>query len=434
MSNKATVTDMKKDGQPMLVPKLRFSEFLNAAEWKARPLNQLAARSKQKNRDEKIIRVLTNSAEFGVVDQRDFFDKDIATQGKLDSYFVVELGAYVYNPRISTNAPVGPISKNNIATGVMSPLYTVFKFKDIDDDFYAYYFRTTGWHAYMRQASSTGARHDRMAISSDDFMAMPMPVASPEELKKISDFLRSVDVLIATQVQKLDALKTHRKGLIQQLFPLEGETKPCLRFPEFQNDGQWEPTTMEQIVDFKSGGTPSKGNPAFWNGSIPWASAKDMKQLFLDDTEDHITAAAVNDGAKSVPAGTILMLTRGMTLLKDVPICLLSRQMSFNQDVKALQPKAHFDGRFLLYLLLGCKQRLLNLVDIAGHGTGRLDTEKLKMLDVMLPCLAEQQRIAGCLSSLEELIISQCQKIDALKTYKKGLMQQIFPSPAEVEA
>ena len=183
------------------------------------PLNQFAARDKRKNRDEKIERVLTNSAEYGVMDQRDYFDKDIATQGKLEGYFVVELGDYVYNPRISATAPVGPISKNNIATGVMSPLYTVFKFKDRNNDFYHHYFKTTGWHAYMRQTSSTGARHDRMAIGSGAFMAMPLPVASPEEQQKIADCLTSLDDLIAAQTQKLEALKTHKKGLMQQLFP-----------------------------------------------------------------------------------------------------------------------------------------------------------------------------------------------------------------------
>jgi type I restriction enzyme S subunit len=169
MKTKAT----KDQATTGLVPKLRFPEFRSAPAWRLEPLSQLAARTKQKNRDVQITRVLTNSAEFGVMDQRDFFDKDIATQGKLESYFVVEMGSYVYNPRISAAAPVGPISKNKIGTGVMSPLYTVFSFKNESNDFYEHYFKTTGWHTYMRQASSTGARHDRMAISGEDFMAMP---------------------------------------------------------------------------------------------------------------------------------------------------------------------------------------------------------------------------------------------------------------------
>ena len=222
-----------------MVPKLRFPEFREAEGWQIEPLNQLANRTKQKNRDEKIVRVLTNSAEFGVVDQRDFFDKDIATQGNLESYYVVELGSYVYNPRISATAPVGPISKNKIGTGVMSPLYTVFRFKGDDNDFFEHYFKTTGWHTYMRQASSTGARHDRMAISSDDFMAMPLPLPAPTEQQKIADCLSSLDELIAAQARKADALKTHKKGLMQQLFPREGETQQRLRFPEFQGTTGW---------------------------------------------------------------------------------------------------------------------------------------------------------------------------------------------------
>ncbi|RYD76961.1 MAG: restriction endonuclease subunit S, partial [Verrucomicrobiaceae bacterium] len=162
----------------------------------------MAERGNKKNRDEKIKRVLTNSAEFGVVDQRDFFDKDIATQGKLESYLVVELGDYVYNPRISATAPVGPISKNGVGVGVMSPLYTVFRFKNQGNYFYQHYFKTSGWHRYMRQASSTGARHDRMAIGGNEFMAMPMPVApTPAEQQKIAECLSSVDELNAAQAQ-----------------------------------------------------------------------------------------------------------------------------------------------------------------------------------------------------------------------------------------
>ena len=216
---------MSKPISKVLVPKLRFPEFRGAGEWESKPLSQLAKRSAQKNTRGELNRVLTNSAEFGVIDQRDYFDKDIATQGNLEGYFVVEKGDYVYNPRISTMAPVGPISKNNIETGVISPLYTIFRFNNRHNDFYAYYFKTTGWHHYMRQASSTGARHDRMAITNADFMAMPLPVTLPEEQQKIASCLASLDDLITAQTQKLAALKTHKKGLMQQLFPSADEAQ-----------------------------------------------------------------------------------------------------------------------------------------------------------------------------------------------------------------
>lgn len=204
---------------------------------------------------------------------------------------------------------------------------------------------------------------------------------------------------------------------------------PRLRFPEFRE--RWQDIALGQVVDFQSGGTPSKSVPAFWNGSIPWVTAKDMKRLFLDDTEDHITAAAAESGAKRVPAGTVLMLARGMTLLKDVPICVLRRPMSFNQDVKALRPKGMMDGRFLPWLLLGCRERLLRMVDVAGHGTGKLNTDELQSLDIALPSPSEQQKIAECLTSLDAVIAAQGRKVEAMKAHKHGLMQQLFPRDGE---
>lgn len=205
------------------IPRLRFPEFRDAGEWAETQLNQVAIRCKQKNSLNKLNRVLTNSAEFGVLDQRDFFDKDIANQSNLDGYYIVKKGDYVYNPRISKTAPVGPISKNNIGDGVMSPLYTVFRFNNYDNSFYAHYFNSTCWHHYMRQSSSTGARHDRMAITNDDFMALPVPITSAEEQQKIANCLSSIDELISAHSQKLDTLKTHKKGLMQQLFPATDE-------------------------------------------------------------------------------------------------------------------------------------------------------------------------------------------------------------------
>ncbi|EGK3909353.1 restriction endonuclease subunit S, partial [Escherichia coli] len=115
------------DNVKQFFPRLRFQSFKASGPWEFQPLGKLAKRSVRKNVDGKITRVLTNSAEYGVVDQRDFFEKDIANQSNLEGYYLVEEGSYVYNPRISTMAPVGPISKNKIGLGVISPLYTVFK-------------------------------------------------------------------------------------------------------------------------------------------------------------------------------------------------------------------------------------------------------------------------------------------------------------------
>lgn len=150
-------------------------------------------------------------------------------------------------------------------------------------------------------------------------------------------------------------------------------------------EGEWKETTLGECAAWLSGGTPFKGNEAFWSGTIPWVSAKDMKSFRLHDAEDHISPLAVGNGGKLVPAGTILLLVRGMTLHNDVPICMVTREMAFNQDIKALRPAKNVDGAFLAYWLLANKPDLLATVDHAGHGTGRLVTDTLKEKPVQLP-------------------------------------------------
>jgi len=108
-----------------------------------------------------------------------------------------------------------------------------------------------------------------------------IPVPSVEEQQKIADCLSSMDELIAAHGRKLDALKDHKKSLMQQLFPQQGETKPRLRFLEFRDAGEWEEKKLGQLVDMQSGGTPSKATPEFWNGSIPQGFIFLCHKLFL---------------------------------------------------------------------------------------------------------------------------------------------------------
>lgn len=190
--------------------------------------------------------------------------------------------------------------------------------------------------------------------------------------------------------------------------------------------GEWQETTLGEVTDFLSGGTPSKGRPDYWTGSVPWVSAKDMKRFRLDDTEDHVSDDGVANGTKLVPAGSVLLLARGMTLLNDLPICVISRPMTFNQDVKALRPKPHVRSDYLPYLLLGNKDRLLSLVDLAGHGTGRLNSDELKALDVALPPIDEQSAIAHILSTLDDKIDLNRRMSETLEAMARALFKSWF--------
>lgn len=255
-----------------------------------------------------------------------------------------------------------------------------------------------------------------------------------KEQQKIASCLSSLDELMAAETQKLDALKDHKKGLMQQLFPAEGETVPKLRFKEFENSGEWKEMLLRDAVNFYSGGTPSKDIKEFWDGEIPWISASSMHETVIEKSDLNITDLAVKNGASIAKKGVLLILVRGSMLFKRIPICITTRDVAFNQDVKSLDLKKDIINLFFLYLLISHESNLLETVSATGIGAGKLDTEDLKKLVIHVPLKQEQLKIASCLSSLDEQIAAQAQKIEALKEHKKGLMQGLFPSITNYES
>lgn len=199
------------------VPKVRFKGF--EGEWKTRSLNNYAKKRTEKNVNRIYNITLTNSAEFGIIDQRQFFDHDISNSENIDGYFVVRDKDFVYNPRISASAPVGPINQNKLGyPGVMSPLYLVFEVKGINHDFLEIYFHTALWHKYMFDNGNSGARFDRLTISDDDFMRMPIPDISLAEQQSIASFFTSLDRQIALHTQRLEKLKQIKAACLDKMF------------------------------------------------------------------------------------------------------------------------------------------------------------------------------------------------------------------------
>ncbi len=206
--------------QKLFRKELRFTDKNGQPfpDWEEKRLGELATRSTQKNTNLESVRVLTNSAVQGVIDQGDYFDKDIANAENLGGYYVIQLGDFVYNPRISVSAPVGPIKRNMVGEGVMSPLYTVFRFSQPETFFYEKFFETTVWHKYMKSVANYGARYDRMAITTKDFMGLPMPVPHPDEQRLIADALTSLDAKIAAVSDQVSQMEAFKQGLLQQMF------------------------------------------------------------------------------------------------------------------------------------------------------------------------------------------------------------------------
>lgn len=199
------------------VPAIRFDGF--SGDWEKRPLGTIADKSVEKNTEMLFAETFTNSAEKGIISQNDYFDHSISKVENLIGYFIVRADDFVYNPRISTTAPVGPINRNKLGRcGVMSPLYTVFTAHDIEPAYLEWFFKSSCWHAYMYHNGNTGARYDRFSISDSAFFKMPILVPSIEEQKQISGYLNSLDELIELYQIRIEKLKNIKAACLQGMF------------------------------------------------------------------------------------------------------------------------------------------------------------------------------------------------------------------------
>lgn len=190
---------------------------------------------------------------------------------------------------------------------------------------------------------------------------------------------------------------------------------------------EWEDRRLGDCVQMLSGGTPSKANDDYWNGDIPWVSAKDLKSFFLHDAQDHITKEAAQNGTKIAPKSSIFILVRGMTLHNDLPIGCLTREMAFNQDVKAIIADENLiESKYFAYWLLANKPQLMGLVESASHGTGRINTDDLKSVIISCPELKEQKQISGLLGNFDRKISNLRQQNETLEKIAQTLFKHWF--------
>lgn len=188
--------------------------------WKTIYLKSISTKIYERNDDFKYTLVLSNSAQHGIIPQNDQFDKDIANDENIDGYYVVHKGDFVYNPRISVTAPCGPINVNDYGSvGVVSPLYTVFSVKspEVDNIYLKHYFKSSLWHKYMKSVANYGARHDRMAISNEDFFMMPIFLPPLPEQQAIAEVLSTADKEIDLLKAEIEQEKLKKKSLMQLL-------------------------------------------------------------------------------------------------------------------------------------------------------------------------------------------------------------------------
>lgn len=406
------------------VPALRFPEFKNDGEWKICKLSDIAKRKVAKNRQGLKLPVYTNSAIGGVVNQDEYFDREIVTKENIVNYGIVEHNDFVYNPRVSTAAPVGPISRNKLDRGIMSPLYLIFGFNKGDVNFYEYYFKSAHWHNYLKAKANYGARFDRINITTDDFMDMPMPYPNAREQKKIADCLFSLDSYIDATKCKLELLKDHKKGLMQRLFPAKGKTIPELRFPEFQNDGEWRTMLLGEITSVVNRRNKSNRSlPIYSINNTDGFVPQSQQFIGMDSEARGYDISAYKIIGKHTFAYNPARINVGSIgysgELKDILISSLYVCFKTADDV---------DDNFLMCFFNSYIFNQAVESSVEGGIRSYLFYENFSRISIAIPSLYEQKRIALCITSIEDMIKNANEQINLLEKHKKGLLQQLFPT------
>ena len=189
---------------------------------------------------------------------------------------------------------------------------------------------------------------------------------------------------------------------------------------------EWQKLALGDLTEWSSGGTPPKSNPEFWGGDIPWISASSMKTGRLSESDRTLTPEGLKRGSRLARKGNVLLLVRGSELHKRIPVGIAVRDVSFNQDVKALCAKNGLDKDFLYHWLAGNETMLLSKVENTGIGAGKLDTNVLKNLPVLLPPRPEQRRIAHILGTLDDKIENNRKTAKTLEAMAQAIFQSWF--------
>jgi len=389
---------MSKNIENRLVPKLRFPEFANDGMWKEKIFSQLF--------------------EFG--NGKDY--KHLST-GNIPVYGtggkMLSVNEYLYDGESVCIGRKGTIDKPMFLTGKFWTVDTLFythSFVNCIPKFIYYVFLNVNWYDYNEAGGIPSL--SKTTISKIKILIPPVI----KEQQKIASCLSSLDEVITAESQKLEMLKDHKKGLLQNLFPQEGETVPKFRFKGFEGSGEWEETTLTQIVDYENG--KAHEQDIVDDGDYIVVNSKFISS---DGDVKKFTNIAFCPAQK----GDILMVLSDVPNGKAIAKCFWveeDNRYTVNQRICKITPR-NLDSK-ILYYLLNRNPYFLAFDD--GVKQTNLRKEDVLNCPLLIPSdPKEQEKIASCLSSLDEIISAQSQKIETLKLHKKGLLQGLFPDVKE---
>lgn len=363
--------------------------------------------------------------------------------GDLSAYKRARAGDIAYNMMRMWQGAVGVAPVD----GLVSPAYVVARpFPEADSRYYESLFRTP---AYMGEVNnySRGIVPDRNRLYWDEFKDVRSPVPPHEEQLLIVRFLRALDQRIARYIRakkKLIALMNEQKQAIIHRAVTRG-LDPSVRFKasgmESLGDipAHWRVRKLRHCGPIVGGMTPSMDIRQFWGDDIPWVTPKDMKRPLIDDTLMHVTATALQETSlRLVPAGAVLLVVRGMILARRVPVATTTRDVTINQDMKAIVPIADTDGVFLASVLASSQAALTPLIDEAGHGTRRFPVERWREVPIVMPPKSEQTKIGeyvrATAESMDNIVRAVQRQIESMSELRTCLTAKAVTGKLDIRA
>ena len=404
-------------------PEIRFRGFREP--WEQRKLGDIVERITRKNENLESILPLTISAQYGLIDQNEFFDKRIASKD-VSGYYLVRKGEFAYNKSTSSDAPWGAIKRlDRYESGVLSTLYIVFRILDeekIDSDYLVTYYDTDLWHKGVQAIAAEGARnHGLLNIAPADFfettVSMPQDI---EEQRKIGAYFKNLDCLITLHQRKYDEIKEVKKYMLQKMFPKNGEKVPEIRFSGFT--ASWEQRKLGDIATYKNGNghedsQADKGTYELINlNSISIDGGLKPSGKFIEDGSDTLIKNDLVMVLSDVGHGD---------LLGRVAIIPENNKFVLNQRVALLRINDDTNPYFLFSII----NRHQDYFKKLGAGSSQLNISRGTVEDFVVdyPCYDEQKKIANYFQNLDHLITLYQHKCDELKEVKKFMLQNMFP-------
>ena len=414
------------------VPKLRFPGFTE--DWEQRKLGQFTARVTRKNGGQSDL-PLTISAQDGLVDQRKYFNRQVASRD-MSNYYLIKKGEFAYNKSYSEGYPFGAVKRlDYYDIGALSTLYILFEItdKNISSDFIVSYYMTHLWYKEISKRAAEGARnHGLLNISTEDFFDSELNIPnSIEEQVKIGNFIKEFDKFITLHQRKLEHLNLKKKALLQKLFPKNGECYPELRFPGFTD--AWEQREFSDIfAEVKSGlsrmlsnddiGLPVVRANNIIDGQLNLVD--DIKYWYKNDPQGantnnylieqgDILINFINSEAKM---GTAAYVTRRP-----------ERETIYTTNILRCKVNDEYNPYFIYSLtFLNSYKNYIASITKPAVNQASFTTVDFKKYSIKIPTVKEQNQIADLIETFNKLITLHQRKLDHLQLQKKALLQQMF--------